>query len=235
MFFNFLEQFERYDAFDVARMNLRHHMMIKPYADDLSNARVLDLAAHDGRWSYALSAAGAREVIGIEAREETTVEFDQFPNQKIKDRVRLRIGDIYTELDKMIATNEQFDVVACFGIFYHVMDHYGLLARIAQLKPKLVIIDSEFINANNAIIQLVRENTGSDLNAIAQVPGQKRTLVGVPSLLATELMAEVLGFSCEWTDWNSLPGNMRSGAKDYFREGRKCRHTCTLRPLKKKA
>jgi hypothetical protein len=48
-------------------------------------------------------------------------------------------------------------------------------------------------------------------------------------------MAEVLGFSCEWTDWNSLPGNMRSGAKDYFREGRKCRHTCTLRSLKKKA
>lgn len=231
MFFNFLEEFEQYDPYAVARMNLRYHMMVKPYAEDLKGARVLDLAAPDGRWSYALAATGAREVIGIEARAQTIAGFAQFPDETIKERVQLRTGDIYTELDKMIAEQTSFDVVACFGIFYHVMEHYGLLARIAQLNPKLVIIDGEFINANNAIIQIIREDTSGELNAIAQVQGQAKTLVGVPSRVATEQMAEVLSLSCTWADWGALPGNMRRGAQDYFREGRKCRRTCALRPV----
>lgn len=222
---------DQYDTFDVARMNLRYHMMVKPFAAELKDARVLDLAAHDGRWSYALAAAGARDVIGVEARAETIEGFAQFPDEKIKERVQLHAGDIDTEMDKMIAAKSRFDVVACFGIFYHIMDHYGLLARIAQLRPKLVIIDGEFINANNAIIQLIREDTDGVLNAIARIPGQTKTLVGVPSMVATEQMAEALGYACEWLDWEALPGNMRKGAQDYFREGRKCRRTCALRPL----
>jgi len=53
---------------------------------------------------------------------------------------------------------------------------------------------------------------------------------GVPSRGAMELMARALGFRIEWSDWNSLPKRERGAVRDYFRDGKKRRATCTLRP-----
>ena len=51
-----------------ARLNLRHEAMIEPNRDILAGARVIDLASHDGRWSFAAHEAGAAHVTGVEAR-----------------------------------------------------------------------------------------------------------------------------------------------------------------------
>lgn len=229
-FFSFLSQTDAYSDRQIARLDLRKSFIVDAFAEDIAGARVLDIAAHDGRWSYALAAAGARRVIGIEGRADLIARYDRFPDTPFKDRVKLRSGDLYDGLDRLVARGQRFDVVALYGIFYHVMDHMRLLDRVRALGPRLVIIDSEFVQAPNLMIQILREATHKDVNAIARHAGQEVTLVGVPSMRAMEAMAEVQGYDCRWSDWLVLPKDQHAIAFDYFRKGPKRRMTCALRP-----
>ena len=212
-------------------MNLRHEFIVEPFRAQIQGARILDIASHDGRWSYALAGAGAAEVHGIEARAELIESYAAFPDSPFKERVSFTHGDLYQELDRLIAQGARYDVVALFGILYHVMDHYGLLARVQRLGPKVIIIDSEFMSKPNPMIQLARERTDNVLNATGQIPGQETTLVGIPSTGAMERMAEVLGYDIVWSDWDALAKERRRGLRDYYRDTAKRRKTCALFPV----
>ncbi|HKZ10553.1 MAG TPA: hypothetical protein VJL61_07590 [Rhodanobacteraceae bacterium] len=52
------------------RLNARHAAIIEANAYRLANKRVLDIASHDGRWSFAALKAGAAHVTGIETPAE---------------------------------------------------------------------------------------------------------------------------------------------------------------------
>lgn len=230
-FFDFIGDLEGYRGKpgSVARMNARHAMLVAPFAAEIAGARVLDLAAHDGRWSYALAAAGAARVVGIEARAELIARFPAFPDPALRARVELRCADIHDALDREVARGARWDVVAVFGILYHLMDHFRLFRSLALLKPRLVIVDSEFLTRPGAVIELRRERTDNLLNAAPQIPGQTVAVKGVPSYRAVELMAEALGFSCTRIDWDALPPAARAGVGDYFRPGPMRRGSCVLR------
>jgi predicted RNA methylase len=70
--------FARYDRFlDTSetaahplRLRLRHRAIVRDNAEILDGAHVLDIASHDGRWSFAAQHAGAAHTTGIEARAE---------------------------------------------------------------------------------------------------------------------------------------------------------------------
>ena len=228
--FNFMGNMPPYEENPktIERLAQRHRLIIEPFADQIKGARVLDLAAHDGRWSYALAHAGASEVIGVEARQDLIDRFTHFPQTAFKSRISLTKNDIFSELERQIATNERFDVVAVYGIFYHIMDHFRLLSMIHKLNPSLVIIDSEFIKADNAIVQVLKEEISNPLNAVSDVDGVTHTVVGVPSQRATEFMAEELRMDLTWVDHDMILGSNRAGMKDYYREGRKSRFACAL-------
>ncbi|MFD1882939.1 class I SAM-dependent methyltransferase [Paracoccus pacificus] len=228
-FFDFLGALGYSDA-DVQRMNRRRRFILKPFKKDIEGARVLDLGAHDGRWAYALAAAGATEVVAIEARPELVAAYADFPESDWKGRVTLRQGDLYDGLDGLERDGERFDVVALYGIYYHVMDHFRLLRQATALGAKLIIIDSEFITAENPMIQLVRERTDNDLNAAPQAEGQETAIIGIPSTAAMERMADALGLGCEWVNWDELPPARRVSVADYYRTTPKRRRTCALRP-----
>ncbi len=230
-FFGILNEIPAYDADEAAiyRLNQRHRLIVEPFEAELHNARVLDLACHDGRWSYALAAAGACEVIGVDARQELIDRFDGFPEGASKSKVDLRCGDIFDALEAMAADGAQFDVIAVYGIFYHIMDHMRLLKLCRLLNPTIIIIDSEFIEAKNGMIQLVRENTTNVLNATSATENLSQTVIGIPSRQATEMMAEALGYDLEWLDKERILGKDRRGMHDYFRDARKVRSACALR------
>ncbi len=230
-FFSFLAQTDSYTDAQVHRLDTRKRFILDPFASEIAGARVLDLAAHDGRWSYALAAAGAARVVAVEARADVLKRYDQFPEAPFKARVKRRVGDIYDVVDGLNANSKHFDVVTLYGILYHVMDHMRLLDRIRRLSPRLIIIDSEFILSDNPMVQFLRENTDKDINATQLFAGQPTTMVGVPSIGAIEAMADVLGYRCTWTDWDKLPQAERGHLHDYFRKGRKRRLSCVLRPV----
>ena len=232
-FFDFIGDLEFYAGHDqpVRRMNKRHRFLIEPFADEIRGARVLDLASHDGRWCYAFAGAGAASVEGIEGRAELVEQFAHYPDPELRGRVTLRVGDLYDGMEEDIRAGKTYDVVGCFGILYHVMDHFRMFQLIARLRPRLVIVDSEFMLRPGPVIQLIRERTDNVLNAIPQHEGQEVAVKGVPSFSAMELIAEANRFSCDWMDWGALPPEDRKGVADYYRPEKMRRATCALRPL----
>ncbi len=216
---------------DADRLNTRHRFIIDPFLADIRGARVLDLASLDGRWPYAFSTAGAREVLGIEGRPELMAEFDTYPPGPERDRVRLIHGDINEEVPRLVSEGERFDIVSVLGIYYHITTHYPLLAQIRALRPKLIIIDGEFQNTADPVIRLIREDSRKFMNSLAYFDGQDMVVKGVPSRGAMEMMAGSLGYQVDWLDWNKLPPRRRVGVKDYYREGQQTRATCALRPI----
>ncbi|SOC05207.1 methyltransferase family protein [Rhodobacter sp. JA431] len=231
-FFNFLQGLDRYaeDKSGIKRLNLRHEYLIEPIRKELQGARVLDLAAHDGRWAYAFAAAGAREVVGIEGRPHLVERFQQFPEGLAKDRVDLRVGDIFEGLEAELKAGEAYDVIGVLGIFYHIMDHFRLMQLVTRFKPKLIVMDSEFALRPGQVIMLIREDPSKDLNALPQTEGQEKALIGIPSPTALEAMADVLGYTVQWADWETVPQGKRGPVFDYYRPETKRRATAYLRP-----
>jgi hypothetical protein len=231
-FFDFLETHDRYadDRAAIDRLNWRHAMILAPLAADVAGARVLDLGAHDGRWAHAFAALDAREVVAIEGRAALVAQYAAFPDPAVKARVSLRQGELFEAAETLAKAGESFDIIALLGIFYHVMDHHRLLRLCAALRPRMVIIDSEFALRPGPVITLVREETENPLNAIPQVDGQRTALVGIPSIPAIEAMADTLGFDATWVDWGGLAEPERAGLGDYYRPKGKRRGTVILRP-----
>ncbi len=229
-FFDFLADIHPYSESEksVDRMNLRHRLLVAPFRGELDGVRVLDLGAHDGRWSYALAEAGAAEVVGVEARQELIDRFRLFPDTPYKSRVRLMQGDIFDVLQGFVEDGEEFDVVAVFGIFYHIIEHFRLLKLIKEIGATVVLIDSEFSLATRPRIDLYFEDTSLQINAAPQESGQSRAIIGIPTRKATSKMAQALGFDIVWSEADQAfrPGTV--GVGDYFRRKEKQRAFCTL-------
>ena len=156
-----------------------------------------------------------------------------FPDPSLKACVTMRIQDVFVGLEAAIAAKEQYDVIAIYGLLYHVMDHYRLLDLVRQLDPRLIIIDGDFVKQQGAIIRLVRERTDKILNATPQIAGQTIAVKGIPSRAALEMMAQGQSYDVTWSDWGSLTPDQRSGVKDYYLSPDRNlrRATCVLRPL----
>ena len=121
---------------------------------DLTNKRVLDLAAWDGYYSHIASKRGAKIVVAIDngIGEEICYGPDKnklspgssFPNPKERKLAIERLFNKYKFLREKLNANihfvpmnvfdmdkilMKFDVIFCFGIFYHVSDVYGLFKK----------------------------------------------------------------------------------------------------------
>lgn len=216
--FDFLEQLKGsgipYGPRDISRMNWRYHHIVEPIADELDGATALDLGSHDGRWPYALAATGAT-VTGIEGRGDLIAQFSRFPDDEARNRVTLVEGDFITEMDRLLAEGEQFDVVTCLGVFYHTIQHYRILMQMLAFRPKVVVVDSIFHLSDRAIITVRNESVTSRGKTIAQKEGQAYAPIGRISRSAIELMVDTLGYTVEWNEWD-VPEEAREPVMDYF-------------------
>jgi hypothetical protein len=228
-FFDFLTALDlEYPAAHIRRLNLRHSHIIDPIRDLLKGARVLDLGAHDGRWSYAAAAAGASKVIGVEGRPELVDRFKEFPDETIKARVKLQVGDFNTLMREMASSGHAFDVILCLGVYYHTMDHYPLLLSMQALGPKLIVMDTDLHRSKRDAIFLETEPTDGHLSSIGRIPGQMWVPVGTPTIPAMTLMAASVGYQLRFVDWPETLAGERP-VRDYYRS-RNRRYTFHLVP-----
>ena len=158
-------------------------------------------------------------------------KFSDYPDASLRAKVELRVDDIFEGIRAEIARGETYDIVGVFGILYHIMDHFALFQLLRDLKPKLVIVDSEFVMRDNAIVLLIQERTDVHLNAVAQYPGQEVAVKGVPSFKAMEMIANALNYDIEWSDWGRIAEGNRGPVGDYYRpkNQQKRRATSALR------
>ena len=204
----------------LARLSARHRVLILDREPLFRGARVLDVASHDGRFSFAALRAGAREVVGVEHDPElvdrATANLEAYGEDS--DSFRFVCRDLFEGFDDL----GRFDVVLCFGILYHVNDHLHLLSSIAAVEPGTVIIDSHVSDREGAVIEL-----RSPLGVSPPEPGS--AIEGHPSRAALEAMTSTLGWSGTFVDWNETALPHDDGIDDYL-TGRRATYVCVCPP-----
>lgn len=200
------------------RLNMRHEAIIEDNRDILGGARVLDIASHDGRWSFAALKAGARHATGIESRSRLIDQARKtFSDYGIKSRqYRFICGDVFEVLAK-----KQFkvDVVFCLGFLYHTLRYPELFSAIRALDPRYLVMDTKISQHEDQVIALAVNNANVESHATADAYSRgKSTLAGWPSMYALTRMLHVYDFDLEHTyDWTDrLSRGRRAGMKDYL-------------------
>lgn len=186
------------------RLNARYRALIEENRSLLEGQSVLDLASHDGRWSFAALKNGAKYVCGVEGRHDLVASsVDNMKKYEIPESSYSFIqGDAIAETSKMAPSS--FDVVFCFGFFYHTLKHWNLLLEIKRLNPKYLILDTGISTDSRTIIEIKKEDSSDPRNAMREsVDVDETTLIGMVSRSALELMLENLRFDYEYYDWRN--------------------------------
>jgi ubiquinone/menaquinone biosynthesis C-methylase UbiE len=214
------------------RLNQRHRALIQSNADIISSRSVLDIASHDGRWSLAAHKAGAKYVLGIEARQHLV----EASRANMRDygvpegQVEFVQGDVMIELDQL--ESGLFDTVFCFGFLYHMIDHMPLLRKIARLKPTSLVIDTAISTRLGSIVEVHDEAVQNESAAAIGDPGNPaRAVKGYPSRAALELMLKAAGFPVlRYYNWQNVDIKPWDDLKDYYL-GRRVSVTATCATL----
>jgi len=186
------------------RMNARYDALFASNRDIFDGARVLDLASHDGRYSFAALKTGAAHVTGVEVREslihkaqETFAFYGQDP-----ETYRFVCGDVFEVLAR-----ERFDVdvVLCLGYLYHTYRHTELMYRLHDLAPKHLILDTMVVPGTKPTLKVICEQDVADIRSAAQDAWSVgRVLVARPTVPALQMLLDAYGFEIEsMYDWKS--------------------------------
>ena len=167
------------------RMNERYEAVFASNRDILAGARVLDLASHDGRYSFAALKAGAAHVTGVEVRQslidkaqEVFSFYDQDP-----ETYRFVCGDVFEVLAR-----EKFDVdvVLCLGYLYHTYRHTELMYRLHEVAPQHLILDTMVTPGTEPTLRVIGEPNVEDIRSASRDDySVGRVLVLRPSVPAT--------------------------------------------------
>ena len=219
----FFEQFPLFyrtssTAPTTARLNVRYEAIFGENRDIFAGASVLDIASHDGRWSLAALATGARSVIGIEARPELVkTATDNLGEYGFgADRVRFVTGDVHEVLN---TEDFEADVVLCLGFLYHTLRYNELLHGIRRTNARYLIIDtfSPYMMGPVPNVNVTTEDADEEGKAAADTYTRgPSVLVGRPNLAAIRTMLGAYGYRVErLSDWAGIlrdnPGTENCG------------------------
>ena len=187
-----------------ARLNARYEAIINANKLLFEGARVLDLASHDGRWSFAALDAGAASVVGIEVRPEMVANANQNMAKLgiSSDRYQFVAGDLFEHKEIF---QHKFDLVLCLGLFYHTARHVELLKLIHSTNTPTIIIDTAIVPLNGNFSYISAEpadkasNGNDDLGVI-----NNKILIAVPTVGALVFMLQHFGYTVQQIDWDKL-------------------------------
>jgi methyltransferase family protein len=202
---NFFDRFDRFYSTSQSaisdRLNKRHRVCIQRHEKLLRGKRVLDIASHDGLFSFAALQAGCSHVTGIEVRphlvEAAKANFSLYGIEP--SRYRFYLGDVLHTLH-----NEKIevDVVLLLGFFYHTSRHAELASLISSTGAEHIILDTVILHDDiaqgRALVTLKQERADVEGFGFEEGPF---ALVGVPSRDAIKLIFQHNGFSTDEIDW----------------------------------
>jgi hypothetical protein len=124
------------------RLNWRCEILLTRNREAIEGKRILDLASHDGRFSYACLKLGASHVTGVEGRQHL-IEFaiENLTSLSCKPQHFSFIqDDAFAYLPKV--KPKEFDTILCFGFFYHTVRQNELLREIKRIHPAYFMLDT---------------------------------------------------------------------------------------------
>jgi hypothetical protein len=201
------------------RLNERYRACIEWNENVIRGKRILDIASHDGRWSFAAMKVGASNVLGIEAREYLVhaARANLLKYGIVEESFRFICGDAFESLDGIEPGS--IDTIFCLGFFYHIANHMLLLSKIARLKPKHLIMDTALYLDPYKVIVLYADHTEGEANAArvgtSYESNPKRIVTGGPSKAALEHMLSAFGWSFVYYDWHRAGIRRWDDCEDY--------------------
>ena len=147
--------------------------------EDLTGKSVLDLASFDGYYSYVAYKRGARPVVGIDNGDGEEIlngpcnsfaNMDAFPDEEEHQKGVIRLYEKYNMLNKKLDVDinflpidvtdmdkikMRFDIIFCFGLYYHVKDIYGLFEKCYNMCNEMTIIEGHCLNNEEPFFYMV--------------------------------------------------------------------------------
>jgi ubiquinone/menaquinone biosynthesis C-methylase UbiE len=114
-----------WNAFELSRQNSRTWNVVGVEQDVIRGSRVLELGSNEGRMSFAALHYGAASVTGVDCYEAnikaclSRCSEATFVQSDIREFVE--------------TTNDQFDVIICAGVLYHLEEHIRIFDGIGRL------------------------------------------------------------------------------------------------------
>jgi hypothetical protein len=181
------------------RLNLRFEAIIRRTAAQLKDARVLDIASHDGRWSFAALEAGAAHVTGIEVRPELSAAAR---GNIATDRFHAVTGDVFTQ---RAIFDQPFDVVLCLGFLYHTTRHEEIFDLIRATNAGTVVVDTRLTPGDGNFVQIQKERADHPAHGMAERGVHDQMILhGWPTRGAVTFMLDHFGYDVEVVDWPKL-------------------------------
>jgi hypothetical protein len=186
------------------RLNQRYKAIIAQNRPLFRDARVLDIASHDGRWTMAALDAGARHVVGVEGRMHLIENaYQSFVHYGIEpDRYSIINGDVFDALPKF--NPGEFDLIMCLGFFYHTTRHYEMFQHFYRIGARHMILDTEVAPGAGAFVLFRREDHQLNAATLQTTKGIEHSITGTPSHEMITLLCEHFRFRYRLIDWNNL-------------------------------
>ena len=193
------------------RLNARYVALVHANRHLIEGATVLDLASHDGRFSFAALRNGAARVIGVEhdAKLVRTAYENMEQHGISRERYDFLLGDMFERIPEA----GRCDIVFCFGILYHINDHMRLLSAIAELEPRTIVVDTNVSLMPGVVVEVRAPLAGNP-------PPPGAQLEGWPTLGALDAMLASFGWTFEYFDWVGS-GFADAEKMDDYRAGRR--------------
>ena len=149
--------------------------MVELFGGSLKGKRVLDLGCNAGFWSLNAIKAGCDFVLGIDGRRMHIEQAEFVFETKDIDPARycFEHHNLF-ELD--FSTLDEFDIVLCLGLLYHVNRPIELFQRIASVNTDFLLIDTAVDGSDASILRLVARDHGGP----AQLRRERTGLLAQP-------------------------------------------------------
>lgn len=220
---------------ETKRLGIRHQAMITEHQHVLEGKRVLDIASHDGRWSFAAAKAGATHVTGIEARPELVKHAEEHFSHYGVDAGSYRFvnSDIFDVLEDPAGHDLEVDVVMCLGFIYHTLRYPELFTGIRNLDAEYLLIDTAVYPSKEKVVRIFNEDvTKQSAAADNSLAHARRMLTGRPSVPALAMILDAYGFDVvERFDWPAFLSRRHPKVRSVpqYRDGRRITWLCRPR------
>lgn len=128
---------KNWNAFELSRQNSRSWNVVGVEQDRIKGSSVLELGSNEGRMSFAALQYGASSVTGVDCYEANikTCRANCPEATFIQSDIR----------DFVETTDDQFDVIICAGVLYHLEEHTRIfegIGRIVKRGAHTVILET---------------------------------------------------------------------------------------------
>jgi tRNA (mo5U34)-methyltransferase len=111
---------------------------------DFQGKSVLDIGCWDGYWSFYAERRGARSVLATDDRTQNRSDSQGIflAKEILGSRIEINLDLSIYELSRL---QRQFDIIMCFGVYYHLIDPFHAFAQIRHCchDDSLVLLEGD--------------------------------------------------------------------------------------------